>query len=223
MSKAKIKQFKESIGKLSKWEKSGNVFGFIEKDAGKNPDYLYEFFCAMKILRDLKKSHDISLVKGTRGYKFPKKPGNKANWAKFLILDKNTKLELSQFCLGSNIEISLSPQTTFGADISFQTAAAPDNPNENHVILIMDAKYKKSSASKLEIATIREFAQCVTDMQTPKSQQSGLVFSKLSALNANCLFTNGEGMDEHHQYCKNRKLKQVGRFDCDGRTMQIIG
>jgi hypothetical protein len=87
----------------------------------------------------------------------------------------------------------------------------------------MDGKYKKSIKSKLDIATVKEFAQCVLDMEAPKQSRFRLQFDKLTDLNANCLLTNGGGVLEHEQYCKNKKLKEVVSFDCDGRKMQIIG
>jgi len=218
-----LKSLRNSIEKLSKWESTGKAFGFIDGVSDKNPDYIYEFFCAMKILKDLAKNHKIKLVPGQSGFKFPQKPGDKVEWAKFLIQDKTTKKKLFQFCLGVKIKISASPLTTFGADISFQKANASNDPYETDMILIMDAKYKKKNDTKLDIGTIREFAQCVKDMNVPKGIRGLLQFNKLVDLQSNCLFTNGEGNALHKQYCKNNKLKQVGRFDCDGRTMDVIG
>lgn len=223
MSLSYIKSLRESIGKLTKWESSGEAFGFIENVSNKNPDYIYEFFCAMSILKDLNKNQSIKLVKGKEGYKFPRKPGRKEDWAKFLIREKGTRYVLFQFCLGTEIKISSSPLTSFGADISLQSHDAPDDPDDSHVILIMDGKYKKSITSKLDIGTIREFAKCVSDMDVPKRSRFKLQFDTLSELNANCLLTNGEGMKDHEQYCKNNKLKQVGRFDCDGKKIVIVG
>lgn len=223
MPKPNISNLRRAIEKLSKWESSGAAFGFIKTVSNKNPDYIYEFFCAMRVLKDLSVNHLVEITPGTNGFKFPRKPGNKSDWAYFEIKDKNTGRVLYQFCLGTTIKISSSPSTTFGADISIQKGHAGYDPDESDIVLIMDAKYKENNSSKLDIGTIREFAACVRDMNVPKGIRGRLVFNSLVRLRANCLFTNGEAETLHQQYCTNRKLKQVGRFDCDRRTMQIIG
>jgi hypothetical protein len=216
-----LKSLRNAIEKLSKWESSGEAFGFIDSVSDRNPDYIYEFYCAMRILADIQRSHIIELKSGTKGFRFPQKPGNKAEWAHFVIKNKKTKRFQAQFCLGINIKITSSPQTTFGADISFLKRTPGNNPHDIHVMHIMDAKYKKSSTSKLDIGTIREFAQCVRDMNAPK--RSPIQFKKLQQLKANCLFTNGQVVPDHLQYCKNRKLKQVGEFDHDKKVFNVIG
>jgi hypothetical protein len=223
MNKQELTDLKNAIKSLTKWESSGKAFGYIESIDKPSTNYIYEFYCAMRILEDLSEKQSIQIEAGTEGFVFPRKPGNKGNWAKFLILKKETNEKLFQFCLGSEIKISTSHKTTFGADISLQKADSPNDPNESHVIWIMDAKYKKSKESKLDISTIREFAQCVSDMETPKDISPNLQLNKLSKLNYNCLLTNGECIPEHEQYCINNKLKQVGNFDCNGGDMRVIG
>lgn len=222
MAIAKVRQLRKSIEKLTKWESSGNAFGFIEGVSDNKVDYIYEFFCAIKILFDLNTHHNIRLCPGKKGYQFPLKPGSKSEWAKFVITkDKRSREILYELCMGVAVKISSSPQTTFAADISIQHPNS-DDPDESHVVLIMDAKYKKSSKSTLDIGTIRAFAQCVRDMQVPK-KIDGLKFNKLIDLASNCLFTNGELINDHELYCKNNKLKQVGRFDCGNRQMVVLG
>jgi hypothetical protein len=224
MAITRIKQLRNSIEKLTKWEKSGKAFGFIDDNKNLSTDYIYEFYCAMRILKDLNTHQSVKIEPGNNGkYNFPRKPANKGEWAKFLIREKATLDTMFQFCLGTVIKVSISPLTTFGADISLQTKNAPDDPDASHVIWIMDGKHKKSKLSKLDIDTIRGFAKCVSDMNAPKNSKSKLQFNKLGDLNTNCLLTNGEGVQNHKQYCKNNRLKQIGKFDCDGRTMEVIG
>jgi hypothetical protein len=87
----------------------------------------------------------------------------------------------------------------------------------------MDAKYKWENETVMDIGTIREFAQCVFDMNAPKPGSAILQFTANPDFNANCLFTNGEPDRNHQQYCINRQLKQIGRFDCDGRAKVVVG
>lgn len=219
-----LKQLRKSIEKLSKWETSGKAFGFIKTVPDTKDNYIYEFFCAMKVLEDLSISHAITLEPSphNRQYKFPLKPGSKKNWARFLIKDNKSAAPIAQLCLGTEIKISTSPKTTFGSDISFQTPSASEDPDEKEVILIMDAKYKSDSKKRMNISTIREFAQCVHDMDAPKAQKSTLKFTNLIGLDANCLFTNGLPDDKHESYCKQNKMKQVGTFDYN-KKMQVVG
>jgi hypothetical protein len=217
-----IQTLRDTIQNLSKWESSGEAFGFIDLVTDDNPDYIYEFFCAIKILEDLSKNHFIKLIPGTKGAVFPQKPQPKEGWAKFIIINKVTSETILEFCLGIQIKLNASPDTTFSADISLQKTDSAD-PDETHAILLIDAKYKKSKNTKLDIGTIREFAMSIHDMNVPKSEIEQLIFYKLDVFKNNCLITNGEAIEKHKQYCKNHKLKQVVKFDCDGRILEVVG
>lgn len=225
MSKAAINYINTlriAISSLSRWETSGEAFGFIaSKDDGRQ-DYIYEFFCAMKVLHDLKQNHKIVLQPGTNGYRFPEKPQPKSNWARFIGYDSHGQTEQFQVCLGVELYPSDSPESPYGADISFQKAGTGDVPYDSDVLLIMDAKYKSDISDKLNISIIREFAQCVRDMQTPKAETNILSFTTQD-FKANCLFTNGALIDVHEEYCRNRNIRQIGHFDCDGRPMKVLG
>jgi len=224
MAISKVTELKQAIKKLSTWETTDNAFGYIKKEGGRKLSYIYEFYCAMRILKDLSKNHSIVFIpgKGATQFCFPKAPSKKANYASFLLHDGKGN-PLFQVTLGTEISISSSPKTTYAADISFQLHNAPDDPDETHVVLIFDSKYKTKNSTTLDISIIREFAKCVQDMATPKSVKSKLVFDKLTDLNANCLITNGMTADDHEQYCKNHKLVQVGEFNWDRKKYNIIG
>jgi hypothetical protein len=178
----------------------------------------------MKILEDLSKNYLIKIQPGQKGYKFPQSPGNKKEWARFLIKDpKGVQNTMFEVCLGINIKISTSPLTTYAADISIHSPEQTEDPDETYVIAIMDAKYKRHNHKALDISTIREFAQCARDMDTPKSAINSLKFHNLTQLKGNCLITNGQVLKEHEQYCINNKIKQVGKFDCDEQPIEVIG
>lgn len=220
-----LSKLRQSIEKLSKWEKSQKAFGYIKTETEAKPQYIYEFFCAMSILEDLSKNYLIKLQPGKKGYVFPKSPGNKKEWARFLIKEKEgVQNTLFEVCLGIKIKISSSPKTTVAADISIHYPEPTEDPDDTHVILIMDAKYKEQNTESLDIGAIREFAQCARDMNTPKSSAiDKLKFHKLTKMNGNCLITNGQVLREHEQYCINNKIKQVGKFDCDHLPIEVIG
>lgn len=226
MSKAAIgyiNNLRNAIQSLSRWESSGKAFGYIQTVSDDKDDYIYEFFCAMKVLEDLSHNHTILLKRGIKGFVFPKKPGVKQMWARFVAYDLTSSAEQFQICLGVKIKITASPQTTFGSDISIQQAGTGEDPFDTDMLLIMDAKYKWKDDTVMDIGTIRQFAQCVNDMGVPKPGAAILTFRSHPEFNANCLFTNGEPDENHEQYCINRRLKQIGRFDCDGRAMIVVG
>jgi len=170
MSKAAIgyiNNLRTAIHSLSRWETSGKAFGYIQTVTDDKDDYIYEFFCAMKVLEDLSNNHRIVLKRGINGFVFPKKPGVKRMWARFVGYDSTGTTEQFQVCLGVKIKITASPLTTFGSDISIQQAGTSDDPYDSDILLIMDAKYKWENETVMDIGTIREFAQCVFDMNTP--------------------------------------------------------
>ncbi len=223
IKKQYIGQLKKSIETLSKWESSGKAFGYFEKIKNKKADRLYEFFCYMKIMDDLKNRYNIELVEDTNGKIFPQSPAAKSGWSKFILKDKESGKVLFQVCFGTKIKLSTSPMTPFAADISFQKSTASDDPDENDVELIMDAKYKTDNLQSLEISTIREFAKCADDLGVSEAETALFEFDKLKALKGNCLLTNGRAINDHEQYCKNNKVKQVGSFDCNGGSFNVIG
>jgi len=218
-----IRQLKKSIESLSKWDSSGKAFGHLRNLRNKKTDRIYEFFCYIKIIDDLKKNYDIELVEGINGKIFPQGPASKKGWAKFILKDKINGNILLQACFGTSVKLSASPKTTFAADISFQKSSANDDPDERDVELIMDAKYKESNSTKLDIKTIKEFAKSVQDFGVHSIKAGKIIFDKLKDIEVNCLLTNGNTIDIHEQYCKNNCLQQIGRFDCDGRKFNVIG
>lgn len=219
-----IKQLKTTVKNLSTWESSGKAFGHINKIKNKYPDRLYEFYCYIRILEDLRVNYFVELIPGTRKIIFPQKPAKKGQgWARFDLKDTKSGKTEFQVCFGTKVKLSASPKTTFAADISFQKSNAKDDPDESDVELIIDAKYKENKSTKLDIETIKEFAKSVHDFGVHAIKAKKIKFEKLKDIEVNCLLTNGETIDIHEQYCKNNCLQQVGRFDCDGRKFNVIG
>lgn len=222
MSKAYIRQLKEATEKLSKWESSGKIFGHIEKLSKKKTDRLYEFFCYIKVVYDLRKNYQIVFEPGTKAGLFPLNPGGDNEWAKFLLIERNRKIPKFKICLGTEIVISSAPDTTVAPDISIQKAKTPSTPTEKDILMIFDAKYKYSASKTLDIGILREFAKCVDDLEVKDAASYRITFSD-NRLKGNCLLTNGSGIDKHRQYCINNKIKQVHGFDCGKKEPLVIG
>lgn len=212
--KNKIEKLKTMTTRISKWDSSNEVFGYFQNLKKKaNEDKIYEFYVYMRILSDLKKNYTVKFVPNKNAV-FPKAPALKSNYAYFVV---NSKIDSSgyQICYGTKIELSYSPKTLTAPDISFQDLNSPANPNENHIKIIMDVKYKYDSDENMNIALIHAFMQQITALKTSNAGSENLVFNRLSDFKCNCLITNGEILDLHHDYCKTFFMKQIGNFWAD--------
>lgn len=219
-----IKMLKKATEKLTKWELTGQAFGHFENIKSKKTDRIYEFYCLMRILVDLKKNYNITVVSSSKGGKiFPEGPANKVGWARFNIKPINTSLTEYQVCFGTNIKLSTSPQSTVAPDISFQHFNATDDPDETMVILIMDPKFKSNRNTTISVNLIREFRAIIADLDITNANNSDLLFHSLHNMKSNCLLTNGNAHEGQEQYCINHGMKQVGSFIHDNVNFEVIG
>lgn len=229
MTSIELQQLKNATLNLTKWESSGKAFGhfqIIAKNATKTAgaDRIYEFYCLMRILDDLRANYNVTLQPGTiAGKIFPMAPSAKKGWPYFLIINKKINSNKYQVCYGTKIKLSTAPLTKIAPDITFQKSDSTDDPDETMVELIMDAKFKYDSNHALSIEQIHAFIQRVNALQTTGADTITLVFNSLGNLKSNCLLTNGCTVNRHQQYCVNSKIKQVGKFDTQGSVLNVIG
>lgn len=228
MTKAELKKLKTATEKLTKWDSSGKAFGHFNVIEAKatstdGADSIYEFWCLMRILVDLKSNYKINLIPGNPAGKiFPQAPSLKKGWPYFKIEHNIDPTNKYQVCYGTKIKLSLAPKTTIAPDISIQKHDSTDDPVESMVELIMDAKFKYKNTSALPIDQIHGFIQRVNALQTQNAATITLEFNLLKDIKANCLLTNGKALGEQDDYCKLNKIKQVEQFDI-GTTFNIIG
>ncbi len=217
-----INTFAYSLYDVSKWKTSSDPFGHIDSNTADN--YVYEFYCYMRILEDLQTHYKVRFVPGTKT--FPKKPADKKNgWARFDLYDKNNGTLLFQVCAGTRIEHTDISNYTAAPDISFQTDNSPDEPNEKHVLMIFDSKYKtgkNSNDKKIDISTLREFANIVGNLDLSATKSSQILLDKLQPLSGNCLISNGQVATNHSPFCIHSKIKQVGKF-IPNATYDVVG
>jgi hypothetical protein len=220
-----IKQLKIATEKLTKWESTGEAFGhFNEINSKPNVYNIYEFYCCMRIMEDLQQNYEIDLVPSSMGkWVFPQGPSPKRGWSYFKIKPKNKTLTSYQICFGTKIKISSSPDTTFAPDISFQNINSGNDPDENDVELIMDAKYKSNRNTKFSISTIKEFITNVNILKVNQAFSTDIDFHLLIDIRGNCLISNGKVITKHQPFCVNNKVKQVGSFIHDSATYDVVG
>jgi hypothetical protein len=233
MTKAELKILKAATKKLTKWESSGKAFGHfnvIEAKAtdsqlanNKGADRIYEFYCLMRILSDLKTNYKIILVPGKPANKiFPQSPALKRGWPYFIIENLKDKNNRFQVCYGTKIRMKPTSKTTFALDISIQKHDSTDDPDRSMVDLIMDAKFKYSTNSSLPVEQLHSFMQRVSALGTNKASSIQLSLNTLSNLKGNCLLTNGNALEDHEDYCRDYYIKQVEQFDIN-KAYNVVG
>lgn len=216
----KINDFAEKLGSVSSENHWKNYFGYLKRE---KDNYIYEFYCSMRILSDLKQNYNIELQNAGSKIKFPAKPASKSGgWSYFLIKEKNSGNRLFQMCLGTEISLSYASGTTVAPDISIQVPDAGNTPDEKSVLLVMDAKYSTKPDSSLSISPIREFAQIVNDLEVQDAAKIDMFFHELAGLKGNCLITNKKGNSKHSVYCEKRCIKQVSKF-LEDVQFEIVG
>jgi hypothetical protein len=203
-----IDDFSKGLQKASKWPNTINPFGHV----GSAEDYyIFKFYCYVKVLHDLNEFQNVKIVGGTaKGYIFPKGPAKKnGGWSRFDIYNQSGDC-LYQVCSGTDIALSNLPDVSFSPDISFQKPDASDEPTQNDVVLIMDAKYKKNG---IDFGNIKEMAEVVRSLETADASNIALKFNKLTELKTNCLLSNGGISSKHSKYCEMRFIRQIGQFN----------
>lgn len=222
-----INSFASYLKTVSKWQKSFDPFGHL---ANSEDDYVYEFWCYTRILKALSENPTqfVRLKNGTKS--FPKSPALKSEgWSYFEIYDQNNEL-LFQVCAGTGVKRSDAPTSVHNPDITFQISAATDDPTENDVELIMDAKFqyeftKKGKPRKLATIPVKEihaFSHRVNVLATKDAHTIALDFGSLAQLKGNSILSNGEVNRNHETACEVDCVKQVGKF-IPGSIPEVIG
>ncbi len=212
-----ITDFADSLKAISRWKKSGDPFGHFDSVASSN--YVFEFWCYMKLLAALDEhpSQSVKFVKGKKS--FPKNPASKSEgWSYFELRDANGSLQF-QICAGTGIKRKLAPDSVHHPDISFQINNN-DEPTEDDVALIMDAKFqspfdKKGRPAEMGIIPLKEindFSHRVNVLKVKDAKTIELDFGTLSALKGNCLLSNAKVNSNHGEACKIDCVLQVGDF-----------
>lgn len=212
MTPKEIADLKTATIKLTRWDSSKKAFGHYKVIEAKRTDRIYEFWCLMKILQDLRINYDIELIPNSVGNGiFPQSSAKKKGYAYFKIKHKTIHDSKFQICYGTKIKLSGAPKTTHAPDISVQIWDSTEDPDENMVQLIMDAKYKEKDGT-IPVSQIHEIMQRITALNTKNADKINLHFDKLKPLLGNCLLTNGKGLKDQKEYCVLFQVKQVEHF-----------
>lgn len=195
------------LKKASVWQTSKKPIGII-KDTG-DDDFIFEFYCYVRIIVDLKKNYKLKYHPGFGDNKnnFPQSPAHKIGRPYFEMFDKNDKL-LYQVCAGTKIKV-LHGNKFDAPDISFQEADSPSNkPAAKNVKIIMDAKNCNVDKSQFN-----SFAMMIRNLNTEDAEKEMIKFDKLNAIKGNYLISFGKAYTDDKDYLKFHKLSEIENFD----------
>jgi hypothetical protein len=178
-------------------------------------DYIYEFYCYVRVLSDLTHNYTVRFVPGTgkNRMNFPQGPSNKKGRPLFILQDKTTGEPLYQVCSGTNI-MTMFPPMTAAPDISFQKHDASDNPTYNDVVLLFDAKYNRAGSAKVKVSQgqLGEVTNMITHLQLATTPSVVLNFVSLAGFIRNCLLTNGNAHSDNKAQHDYFNLSEVEGF-----------
>ncbi|MBA4241486.1 MAG: hypothetical protein C0448_12230 [Sphingobacteriaceae bacterium] len=218
----KIKEYSKILAKASRWHNSKEAILHAETNQSvkKHDEYIYEFYCALRIINSLSKHYDIKITNNKIKNKFPKAPANKTNFPFFMVYEKGTKNLLFQICLGTNI-IGVAKETS-APDISFQTPLAPLNPKYSDIIMIFDAKYKHKNNSNIADTEFAKVAYMVRNLQCEKNKTTlPINLYDLEDIKGNSLITNGYPFKTNVNHHILFYINEVAKFDI-GETHIVI-
>lgn len=215
----------DSLAKVSEWKNSKDAFGHIieetngiEKIAKK--DYIYEFYCYMKIIEDLSKktNHTIKFIPGNMI--FPKSPANKLNRPYFILVVDN--IEIFQICSGTKIQSKIATAQK-APDISFQSIQSDDTlPSYKDVYAIYDAKYSDSNSNKsFQEGQMALFNKMIRFLEQNGANPIDHYYKNFTNFKGNCLITNKESYTDDKAELNEEMITVVELFD-EGKTFRVI-
>src|SRR5690606_34825924 len=133
------------------WQNSSEILAPVignEETLQSSNDYIYEFYCYLRVVIDLQANYKIEFIEGSGDFQFnfPRKAASKKGKPRFHAFE-NGKLAF-QICAGTMINCEYDREKNH-PDISFQLPTASENPTEDDLIIIMDAKFTENAKSRL--------------------------------------------------------------------------
>lgn len=216
---ATLRKFCSLLSKAAKWKNSNDAILNVEmiKSSNRKEESIFEFFCAMRILLDLKDNYSITIENNKTTNRFPKGPSLKKNFPYFAIRNKDDNSILFQVCLGTQIKGVTDEK--YAPDISFQRASASLNPNYEDVSMIYDAKFKhKLSASVTDSEFAKVFFMVIhLKCENAESNSLNVSFDKFKSFIGNCIISNGKPYKTASKIHQQSFLKEIVEFGIDDK------
>lgn len=220
-----LKIYASKIKKASKWHDSKESIHHAASgtNSEKIREYIYEFYCYIRILVDLKENYDIEFIPGKVYVNhFPKAPGSKKNFPYFSIKDKKTGDEVTQLCAG--IDIIGRDGETSAPDISFLNGNTGDIPTHTDIEMFSDAKFRHNPTEKVSKGEFNDVFAMVFNLDCMKPPTTQLFFNEFIGslcLNGNNILTNGSAHNGNHAHHQSHSLTEFERFDVNTAPRKI--
>lgn len=187
-------------------------------------DYIYEFYCYLSIIVDLKANYELAFVEGIGDFQFnfPRKAALKKGKPRFHASEEG-KLAF-QICAGTKIKCDYERENNH-PDISFQLPTSTDDPTERDLIIIMDAKFSEDADARLSKTEFYKFGGITDVFDLRGTPKVPIKFNKLTELMGNCLITNAKAYADKSdlKLSKRWAIKEVEHFFPGNRTVHVIG
>lgn len=222
----KINAYSGSLKKASIWAGSEESIAYVKKKANdeKGVNYIFEFYCYMRIINDLSKNYSCKYIPGSgkNPHKFPQASALKKDKPRFDIIDKTTGKRLFQVCAGTKINGKYSSEKDH-PDISFQKdCACEENPDCKDLIMIFDAKFQLNDGSTLKKGELDKFESILRRLNLNKNPDTEILFDEFKDFNGNCLITNVKCHSTTTERLKGEFMKEV-EFFFPNKTFKVIG
>lgn len=222
-----IRKYSELLSKASKWHSTNEQILEIEsiKNSDQKKEYIYEFYCFLRVICDLQVNYDIEIKNRKIGdpIVFPKGPASKKNFPYFVAKDKSTGRIVFEVCTSIDI-IGLAGETS-APDISFHLPKNDEDyqPTHDDVFMLFDAKFKHSLGTNVHEAEFNKVAAMVVNLNTQDAESKKYVnFDKLCDLLGNCLLTNSKAFKDNNSHHKIFSIKEIEYFDID-KQYKVVG
>lgn len=220
-----IKDYASILCECSIWHNSKDIIAPIVTESNlelATDCYIYEFYCYISIIVDLKNNYEIRFKAGSgpNKYKFPQAAANKVGKPMFLAC-KNNKIEF-QICAGTKIDGIIDSEANH-PDISFQLPTASDKPTQKDLIIIMDAKFKEQGGS-LPKTEVYKFGMILDLFELRNEPKVQILFRNHTSFSANCLITNGKAYSNSSnvQLLQKYNMKEIENYYPD-QTYNVLG
>ena len=221
-----IKKYALALRKASRWINSNQTIAHVQTSNNEETkrEYIYEFYCFLRVLKDLKANYDLELIPGEKhGVLFPKAPGLKKNYPYFSVKSKKKGKERFQLCTGIKI-VGWAGESS-APDISFLNKKTGKTPSFNDVFMIYDAKFKHNESKKVSDSEFSKVCYMIKNLDCETPLKKKIKFHEFIGdkdINGNCLLTNGFAFKENEDHHKFFNIKEAEQFDIN-KTTNVIG
>jgi hypothetical protein len=211
-----IQTYAQLLQEGSVWRDTKEILAPIISDDGNGDvadNYIYEFYCYICIIIDLRQSYDLEFIEGDGKFQFmfPRAASLKKGKPRFHA-SKNGRLEF-QVCAGTKINCIINSEKNH-PDISFQIPDASDDPVESDLIIIMDAKFKEGQHASLPKDEVYKFGIIVDLFDLRKQPSTKIEFNLFKKFYGNCLISNAKAYSDADdlRLLKKYAIKEVENF-----------